>query len=216
MMKKYGWSYFLIALSVLIGVFAYPYLPDQMPMHWNIHGEVDGYWDKQYAAFFPPLLMIVLMALFIFMPRIDPKKENYKKFSGSYTIFITIMNVFFLLLQSMTISYGLGVNIDISLVVNLGIGLLFIVLGNYLPRIKHNYFIGVRTPWTLANEKTWRKTHQLSGKLFVMAGILLVAISFLPGIYKFTGMLVVVLSTVLIATIASYVFFNRYKNVDNN
>ncbi|MBH0160527.1 SdpI family protein [Fictibacillus sp. 26RED30] len=216
MMKKYGWSYFLIALSVLIGVFAYPYLPDQMPMHWNIHGEVDGYWDKQYAAFFPPLLMIVLMALFIFMPRIDPKKENYKKFSSSYTIFITIMNVFFLLLQSMTISYGLGVNIDISLVVNLGIGLLFIVLGNYLPRIKHNYFIGVRTPWTLANEKTWRKTHQLSGKLFVMAGILLVAISFLPGIYKFTGMLVVVLSTVLIATIASYVFFNRYKNVDNN
>lgn len=216
MMKKYGWSYLLIALSVLIGVFAYPYLPDQMPMHWNIHGEVDGYWDKQYAAFFPPLLMIVLMALFIFMPRIDPKKENYKKFSGSYTIFITIMNVFFLLLQSMTISYGLGVNIDISLVVNLGIGLLFIVLGNYLPRIKHNYFIGVRTPWTLANEKTWRKTHQLSGKLFVMAGILLVAISFLPGIYKFTGMLVVVLSTVLIATIASYVFFNRYKNVDNN
>ncbi len=216
MMKKYGWSYLLIALSVLIGVFAYPYLPDQMPMHWNIHGEVDGYWDKQYAAFFPPLLMIVLMALFIFMPRIDPKKENYKKFSSSYTIFITIMNVFFLLLQSMTISYGLGVNIDISLVVNLGIGLLFIVLGNYLPRIKHNYFIGIRTPWTLANEKTWRKTHQLSGKLFVMAGILLVAISFLPGIYKFTGMLVVVLSTVLIATIASYVFFNRYKNVDNN
>ncbi|MBH0173548.1 SdpI family protein [Fictibacillus sp. 23RED33] len=215
-MKKYGWSYLLIALSILIGVFAYPYLPDQMPMHWNIHGEVDGYWDKQYAAFFPPLLMIVLMALFIFMPRIDPKKENYKKFSSSYTIFITIMNVFFLLLQSMTISYGLGVNIDISLVVNLGIGLLFIVLGNYLPRIKHNYFIGVRTPWTLANEKTWRKTHQLSGKLFVVAGILLVAISFLPGIYKFTGMLVVVLSTVLIATIASYVFFNRYKNVDNN
>ncbi|MBH0166832.1 SdpI family protein [Fictibacillus sp. 7GRE50] len=216
MMKKYGWSYLLIALSILIGVFAYPYLPEQMPMHWNIHGEVDGYWDKQYAAFFPPLLMIVLMALFIFMPRIDPKKENYKKFSSSYTIFITIMNVFFLLLQSMTISYGLGVNIDISLVVNLGIGLLFIVLGNYLPRIKHNYFIGVRTPWTLANEKTWRKTHQLSGKLFVVAGILLVAISFLPGIYKFTGMLVVVLSTVLIATIASYVFFNRYKNVDNN
>ncbi|WP_137789273.1 SdpI family protein [Bacillus sp. E(2018)] len=216
MMKKYGWSYLLIALSVLIGVFAYPYLPDQMPMHWNINGEVDGYWDKQYAAFFPPLLMIVLMVLFIFMPRIDPKKENYKKFSGSYTIFITIMNVFFLLLQSVTISYGLGVNIDISLVVNLGIGLLFIVLGNYLPRIKHNYFIGVRTPWTLANEKTWRKTHQLSGKLFVVAGLMLVAISFLPGIYKFTGMLVVVLATVLITTIASYVFFNRYKNVDSN
>ncbi len=215
-MKKYGWSYLLIALSVLIGVFAYPYLPDQMPMHWNINGEVDGYWDKQYAAFFPPLLMIVLMVLFIFMPRIDPKKENYKKFSGSYTIFITIMNVFFLLLQSVTISYGLGVNIDISLVVNLGIGLLFIVLGNYLPRIKHNYFIGVRTPWTLANEKTWRKTHQLSGKLFVVAGLMLVAISFLPGIYKFTGMLVVVLATVLITTIASYVFFNRYKNVDSN
>ncbi|WP_416728645.1 SdpI family protein [Fictibacillus sp. JL2B1089] len=215
-MKKYGWSYLLIALSVLIGVFAYPYLPDQMPMHWNINGEVDGYWDKQYAAFFPPLLMIVLMVLFIFMPRIDPKKENYKKFSGSYTIFITIMNVFFLLLQSVTISYGLGVNIDISLVVNLGIGLLFIVLGNYLPRIKHNYFIGVRTPWTLANEKTWRKTHQLSGKLFVVAGILLVAISFLPGIYKFTGMLVVVVATVLISTIASYIFYNRYKNVSNN
>lgn len=215
-MKKYGWSYLLIALSVLIGVFAYPYLPDQMPMHWNINGEVDGYWDKQYAAFFPPLLMIVLMVLFIFMPRIDPKKENYKKFSSSYTIFITIMNVFFLLLQSVTISYGLGVNIDISLVVNLGIGLLFIVLGNYLPRIKHNYFIGVRTPWTLANEKTWRKTHQLSGKLFVVAGILLVAISFLPGIYKFTGMLVVVVATVLISTIASYIFYNRYKNVSSN
>ncbi|MED1864333.1 SdpI family protein [Fictibacillus nanhaiensis] len=215
-MKKYGWSYLLIVLSVLIGVIAYPYLPDQMPMHWNIHGEVDEYWDKQNAAFFPPLLMIVMMALFIYMPRIDPKKENYKKFSGSYLIFITIMNAFFLLLQSVTIGYSLGLNIDISLVVNLGIGLLFIVLGNYLPRIKHNYFIGVRTPWTLADEKTWRKTHQLSGKLFVIAGILLVANSFLPGIYKFTGMLVVVVATVLISTIASYIFYNRYKNVSSN
>jgi uncharacterized membrane protein len=216
MMKKYGWSYLLIALSVLIGVFAYPYLPDQMAMHWNINGEVDGYWDKLNAVFFSPILMIVMMMLFIYMPRIDPKKENYKKFSGSYLIVITIINAFFLLIQCVTIGYSLGFNIDISLVVNLGIGLLFIVLGNYLPRIKHNYFIGVRTPWTLANEKTWRKTHQLSGKLFVVAGILLVAISFLPGVYKFTGMLVVVLSTVLITTIASYVFFNRYKNVDSN
>ncbi len=216
MMKKYGWSYLLIALSVIFGVVAYPYLPDQMPMHWNINGEVDEYWNKQYAVFFPPLLMIVLMALFIYMPRIDPKKENYKKFSSSYLIFITIMNAFFLLLQCVTIGYSLGLNIDISLAVNLGIGLLFIVLGNYLPRIKHNYFFGIRTPWTLANEKTWRKTHQLSGKLFVVAGLLLVAISFLPGVYKFTGMLVVVLTTVLISTIASYVYFNRYKNVGNN
>lgn len=212
MMKKYKWSFLLIALSVLTSIIAFPYLPDQVPMHWNINGEVDQYWDKLYAVIFLPLIMIAMMILFIYMPKIDPKKENYKKFSSSYQIFITLMNGFLLLLQSAIIAYSLGLKIDISLFIFLANSVIFIVLGNYLPRIKHNYFIGIRTPWTLANEKTWRKTHQLGGKVFVVAGLLLVVLSFLPGVYKFTGMMVVIVATLLISTIASYIFFNRYKN----
>ena len=210
-MRKYVFSFLFIALSFVISLIALPYMPDQMAMHWNINGEADQFWNKSYAVFFGPLLMIIIISLFVLLPKVDPKKENYKKFSGSYNIFVNMFIVFFFLLHIVTIGYNLGLDLDISLVVIIVVGLFFIILGNYMPRIKHNYFMGIRTPWTLANEKTWTKTHQLGGKVFVLAGVCMMLISFLPGLYKFIGLMVIIIFTLLISTISSYIYFNRYK-----
>ncbi|KKI93148.1 membrane protein [Bacillus sp. SA1-12] len=210
-MKRYLLSFLLIAVSFVIGVIALPYLPDQVAMHWNINGEADQFWNKSYAVFFGPLLMIVLFALLTLMPKIDPKKENYKKFSGTYNIFVNLFIVFFFVIHLVTIGYNLGLAIDISFAILIAIGFLYIILGNYMPRIKHNYFAGIRTPWTLANEKTWTKTHQLGGKVFVLGGICMIFISFLPGLYKFISLMVILVTSLLILTISSYIFYNRYK-----
>ncbi|MCP3026424.1 SdpI family protein [Halobacillus sp. A5] len=210
-MRKYVFSLILIVVSLGISVIVLPYLPEQVAMHWNIKGEADQFWNKSYAVFFMPLLMIVMVALFTLIPKIDPKKENYKKFSGSYNIFVNLLIAFFFLLHIMMVGYNLGWAIDISLVILIAIGCLFITLGNYLPRIKHNYFLGIRTPWTLADEKTWRKTHQLGGKVFVITGVFMILISFLPGLYKIISLLVIIVIMLFILTISSYVFFNRSK-----
>ncbi|WP_431803593.1 SdpI family protein [Halobacillus andaensis] len=145
-MRKYVFSLILIAVSLGISAAVLPYLPDQVAMHWNINGEADQFWNKSYAAFFAPFLMMAMLALFILLPKIDPKKENYKKFSGSYTIVVNLLIVFFFLIHIVTMGYNLGFAIDISLVILIAVGCLFIILGNYLPRIKHNYFMGIRTP----------------------------------------------------------------------
>jgi uncharacterized membrane protein len=212
MMKKYIFSFLLIAAGFVISIVALPDLPDQMAAHWNVNGEPDQYWNKGYAAFFGPILMLVMMGLLVFLPKIDPKKENYKKFSGSYQIFINLLILFFFVLHIVTIGFNLGYDINISVAIILMIGVFYIIIGNYMPRIKHNYFVGIRTPWTLANEKVWTKTHQLGGKVFVVLGICMFPIVFLPGAYKFTGLMVLVGATVLILFVSSYVFFNRYKH----
>jgi len=161
----------IICSAFAIGVYVYPQLPDKVPSHWNFSGQVDGYSSRIWGAFGLPLLMAGLYLLFSALPLIDPKKENYVKFSGTYEIFKYSFMILFYLLYLVVLAASLGYPVNVGRVVPLGMAVLFIIIGNYLTTVRHNYFLGVRTPWTLSSEEVWRKTHRIAGRLWVGSGI---------------------------------------------
>lgn len=164
------------AWVVLIGGFVagallYPSLPERVPIHWNAAGEVDGYGSRLMGAFGLPTLNLGIYALLLFLPLIDPKRANYARFAGFYHGFRVLMVVFLGLMHVVALYAGLGRSVDMGLVTTLGVSLLFLYLGNSLGRVRHNYFMGIKTPWTLANEEVWRRTHRVGGRLFVLMAL---------------------------------------------
>ncbi len=199
----------LVILSFVISFLALPYLPEQVAIHWNTAGEPDNYSHKYFGAFFMPLVIVGLLLLLNIVPKIDPKKKNYEKFKSSYVIMMNSLGLVFIIIHLGTIGFNLGYNIDISFIVPLAIGVLFIIIGNYMPKFKHNYLVGIRTPWTLANETVWNKTHRLGGKVFVIMGLTAILTIFLEGDWRFIIFLSVTLGGVAYLFIQSYFYFKQ-------
>lgn len=180
--SKYILLWILSVVPLVITLIFYNALPEKVPMHWNINGQVDSYSPKFPGAFFIPLMELAMTALFIYLPKLDPKKENYVKFRKTYTFFMFAMIVFFTVLQIVIISVSLGAAfIKVDVVVKLLVGLLFLIIGNIMPKLKHNYFMGIKTPWTLSNEAVWLKAHRHGGFIWFLTGILLIILAFIPG-----------------------------------
>lgn len=180
-MNKSKWLLYLSIVSFVGTLVIYPRLPDMIPTHWGIDGEVDRY-NGRYMALLMAALPIGLYYMMTIIPSIDPRRDNYFKHTKAYGMIKQGTILFIILLVWITNLYSLGWETDISKIVIIGVGVLFMIIGNYLTQIKHNYFVGIRTPWTLANETVWKKTHRVGGMLFVIFGILMVASSFLSHI----------------------------------
>lgn len=190
-------------LPLLITIFVFNSLPAEIPMHWNVHGEIDAWYPKFPWAFMAPVLGIIITIMATLLPRIDPKKENYDKFKRQYFIIRLILVAVFALLQMVTIFISLGATfIKVDTIVKLMIGILFIVVGNMMPKFKQNYFVGIKTPWTLNNEAVWAKTHRHGGFVWFAAGFLMSVLAFLPGV----GSAVVYFSVILIVSIEPIIF----------
>lgn len=185
-------------LPALITLFVFNGLPEQIPMHWNIHGEIDAWYPKFPWAFMIPVIGIVITMLVNILPKIDPKKENYDRFKPQYFIIRLILVVFFAIMQMVIISISMGATfIKVDTIVKLMIGVLFIVLGNLMPKFKQNYFMGIKTPWTLANETVWAKTHRHGGFVWFLAGFIMSVLAFLPGY----GSAILYFAVILIASL---------------
>ncbi len=209
MMKINKWLIVLVILSIIATIVIYPKLPDKIPMHWNFKGEIDGYGNRT-SVFATATLPLILYVLMVFIPRIDPKKESYKKHAKAYEITILAMTLLFILLHWITISVGLGYEIPVDMIVKICIGILFIIIGNYMGQIRHNYFFGIRTPWTLASETSWRKTHKIGGIGFIIVGILFVIAS--PIRNQLFSMLCFVALMILIVIVTVYSYFVYKKD----
>ncbi|ASS76124.1 hypothetical protein CIG75_14925 [Tumebacillus algifaecis] len=212
-MKKHILPLLFIVISIAASIWVYPQLPDQVPTHWGPSGEVDDYSSKSSAVWFSPILMILIYALLVFMPRIDPKRANYQRFSSTLTLVNTLLMLIFLGIQGAVISQWLGYDFNMSLFAPLLVGVLFLVLGNYMPRFQQNYAFGVRTPWTLANEEVWRKTHHFAGRAFVICGVLLLLSLLLPSSWHFPALLILVLGSTLLIIASSYYFYKNQGDV---
>ncbi|HHW07134.1 MAG TPA: SdpI family protein, partial [Clostridia bacterium] len=172
---KIHWALWVIMLGTLVfGLVIYPQLPEQVPIHWNAAGEVDGYGSRFMGALGLPLMNLGLALLLKFVPAIDPKRQNYEKFKPFYQIFIWIFVLFMTGLYFLTIAWALGYRPSIALFTKLGMGIMFMVLGNYLGKVRPNWFFGIRTPWTIENEEVWLRTHRLGGPLMFGAGLITV------------------------------------------
>jgi len=175
----------------------YSYLPDVMPTHWDVNNQVNGWMPKIYGAWLMPVLALVFTLLFPLFRKIDPEKQNYEKFQKSWEIFQVTIIGFLTYMYAITTYVALHIEQSylVGRLVIFGIGAMFIILGNYMGKIRHNYFVGVRTPWTLANPEVWQKTHRFAGWMFVIAGLLtlFLAIFYLEPVWLFFAIIIFII-----------------------
>lgn len=193
----------LITLApILIGVLFWNRLPDQIATHFGQGNVPDGWSSKPMAVFGLPLILVALHLFCIFITLNDPKKKNIGR--KILPIIFWMIPIISLLVNSATYGIALGLKIDVELIVSLLLGLLFIIFGNYMSKIRQNYTVGIRLPWTLSSEDNWDKTHRLAGKLWIVGGVLVLVNIFL----KWTGFLIgILLVIVFVPMVYSYALY---------
>ena len=208
-MIKKNWKLLIITsivilLPVLAGVILWDQLPEHMPTHWNADGEVDGWSSKPFAVFGLPLILLAAQWLCTLGTGMDPKKNNH---SGKVVqLVLWIIPVLSVLLHTFTYAIALGKEVRMELVMPVFMGLLFAIIGNYLPKCKQNYTIGIKIPWTLNSEENWNRTHRFAGRLWVACGLIIMLTSFFGGFWIFFA---IVLLMVLAPLLYSYLLYRK-------
>lgn len=201
----------ILMILTFIGIsIAYKGLPDVIPTHFGLRGEIDQYGSKK-TLYYMYLLLLGINIVFIAITKIDPKKENFEKFDRAYSIFRLVFNVFFIALLSLIIISGYGSSIlDTSSSILFLLGLLIAIIGNYLPKFKPNYSAGIKTPWTLANQRVWTKTHRMAGPIWVIGGVISsISSLILPTYIKTIIFIIIIFIITIIPVIYSYIFFHQ-------
>ena len=179
-----------------------------MPSHWNAAGQVDGYTSKFWGVFLMPIITIVLVGFFLIIPQIDPLKANIAKFRGAFNWFIVAFVAYMLYIHALTLAASLGFQFNMTIMLLPVVGLLFIGIGYMMRQAKRNFFIGIRTPWTLSSETVWDETHKLGAKMFMFGGAVTIVSAFLGenGIWL---MLATILVVAFVPIIYSYILWRR-------
>jgi uncharacterized membrane protein len=199
-----------IVVMFLVSLYLYPIMPDKMPVHWNGAGEIDGYGSKFMALFLFPLVLAGIYLLFLFLPKLMIYKENFQKFKSQFFGFKLIFILFFITIYISTLLPNIGITINMSYIMIPALAVLFFYIGYMFKFTKRNYFIGIRTPWTLASENVWDKTHKLGSKLFMIASLfMLSAILFKKAFVWF--ILIPILSIVVVLFVYSYLEYKKEK-----
>lgn len=200
----------MIILSFIIGAWLYPSLPEQMPSHWNMRGEVDSYMPKILGVLLMPLISVGLLLLFLAIPRIDPLKKNIKKFQNTYEGLVVLIIAFLFYINILVLAWSSGVSFNMTQMIIPAIGLLFIYIGSIMGKLKRNWFIGIKTPWTLSSDRVWDKTHRIGGKVFIISGIISLFGLVLPD-YALWLLLAPVLIGVVYTVVYSYFEYQKGK-----
>lgn len=198
----------MLLLSFAISIYFYPQMPEEMASHWNVRGEVDDYISKFWGLFLMPFILVGLALLFIAIPRIDPLKANIEQFRRYYDGFIILFFVFMLSIYFWTVLWNLGIEISSNIIFPIGLGILFFYCGILCENAKRNWFIGIKTPWTLSNEKVWDKTHKIGGKLFKIAGVITLVGVFFQN-YVIFFILVPVILVAVYTVVYSYIEYQK-------
>ena len=200
----------LIAIAVIAGVVLWAQLPEQMASHWNVNDQVDGTMPKFWGVFLMPLVTLGMMALFLIIPNIDPLKANIAQFRETFNVFIVLIIAFMLYIHGLTLAWSLGfTNFKMSAAMLPFMGVLFIAIGVMLRKARRNFFIGIRTPWTLSSDSVWDKTHQLGATLFMVSGALAIIGRLLGGMAAFWFLFVPLMGSTIFLVIYSYVLYQR-------
>ena len=188
-------------LPVLIGIICWNRLPDVMATHFGMNNEANGFSSKAFAVFGIPVILLAVLWFGAIVTSRDPKRQNISPKMFSLTVWIAPVTS--LVVAAILYPVNLGYALDITFFVELLSGVMFIIIGTYLPKARQNYTIGIRVPWTLANEENWNRTHRLAGTLWIICGILMIIICLtrLAPVQWFVGILLI---TVLVPCIYSY------------
>ncbi len=196
----------LVVLSFIIGAYAYTALPEPVATHWGLSGQPDGYMPKIFGAFLFPVILTVLLAVFGILPIIDPLRANIEKSKTAYFGFALVVTAFLFLVYLQTVLWNMGTIISFSLTIPILLGGLFFCIGLLLDKVKRNWFVGIRTPWTLSSDEVWDKTHRFGATAFKVAGILMLFTVLLPA-YTILIVFALFLLAILAAVAYSYVLY---------
>jgi uncharacterized membrane protein len=169
----------LIVAAVAASVLYYPKLPETMTTHWSVSGEPNGFSSRLWGAWILPVIMAAVWLIMRAIPHIDPRKANYEKFSGMYDALVILILAFMLAMHIVLLMVATGAPIRMERVVMPSVGVFIAIMGVLIPRAHPNWFVGIRTPWTLTSDLSWERTHKIGGTLFVILGVLMVASSFM-------------------------------------
>lgn len=191
----------LLAVSLAVSVLALDALPGRVASHWNAEGQVDGYMEKGAGTLLMPVLAVVLVGVFYALPYIDPLRKNILEFREYYEGFILVFVAFFTYLNFITIAWNLGYSFNMGAMLVPAVGVLFIYIGFLCGKSRQNWFIGIRSPWTLSSERVWEKTHFLAKKVFIAVGVLWILLGVL-----FPKMILVPVAIVLLASVGLFAY----------
>lgn len=200
----------MLAAATIAGLLLWNRLPDQMASHWNINDEVDGYMSKFWGVFMLPLITLAMFALFVFVPAIDPLKANIALFREAFNLFIVLIVAFMLYIYGLSLAWNLGYsNFNMSRAMLPAIGLLFIFIGFMMRQARRNFFVGIRTPWTLSSDTVWNETHRVGAVLFMICGALAVIGGLFGGMTAFWLMFAPIIASTVFLLVYSYLLYQR-------
>ncbi len=198
--------FFVIIMSFVIGVYFYPQMPDRIASHWNVAGEVNGYMSKS-GLLLMPFVSVFLFLLFIFIPKIDPLKENIKKFREVFDNFILIIVFMMFHMQLLTVLWNMGYRFNMVQFITPVLGLLYYYAGVLIESSERNWSIGIRTPWTLSSEKAWEKTGKIGGRLFKVSGVMALFGILFPG----QAIIFIIAPIIFVSLYLVYYSYTEYK-----
>lgn len=203
----------ILLLSLIITVVYYPSVPDIIPTHWGPTGQIDATGPK-YMLFVFLGIAISVNILMLFVEKIEPKKGSYAKFPKAFNVMRVFITALLCGLELLTICFAFDPEFaDMAHIMYITMGLMFILLGNYMPKVKHNYTFGIKTPWTYASENVWNKTHRMAGPLWVAGGVIMMCGIFMPAKVAFVIMFPLLILLVIVPMAYSYL---EYKKEENN
>ena len=196
----------LILLPILFGVFMWNELPEQIATHWNIEGIPDGYSSKTFAVFGLPSFIAICHILCVFGHKLDPKRANYSDKLFAFVLWLCpIISIVF---GYVTYAHALGYSVNVPQIATILMGFVFIIIGNYMPKVKQNYTLGIKLPWTLNNETNWYKTHKLAGWVWILSGIA----TLICSLFNFYAIILfVMLIAIFVPTIYSYLLYRKQE-----
>ena len=186
----------VILLPILAGVFLWDKLPEQIPFHWNANGEVDGWGSKPLAVFGMPAILLAFQWLCVLGTSADPKKANHSE--KIIQLVLWIIPVISVAVHAMVYMTALGAEVRVEVIMPILVGLVLTIIGNYLPKCKQSYTIGIKIPWTLNSEENWNRTHRFAGRLWVVCGLALMLTGFFGGFWVFLPIVLVMVAAPMI------------------
>jgi|TARA_Y100000310_G_scaffold345118_1_gene461911 uncharacterized membrane protein len=200
----------LLIVAALLAIYVYPLLPAEVPMHWNAAGEVDSYGSKLFHVLLYPGIIVFIYALFELIPRIEVFRKNIKDFMKHFFIMKVAIMAFMIYIFALTTLPALGYAINFNVFLMPAVGLLMVIIGYLIKFAKRNFFVGIRTPWTLASDTVWKKTHELGSWVFMAMGVWLAVVGLiLSPKYLVWGILVPVLGSVVWMFVYSYLLYKK-------
>ena len=198
----------IIILPIVAGLVMWNKLPDTLPTHWNFSGEVDGLSSKPFAVIFLPLFMLVMHLVCTFATSLDPKNEGIN--SKIFSLILWICPILSVVCMASVYMTALGMDVKVEFLIPLVMGIIFLIIGNYLPKCKQNYTVGIKIPWTLNCEENWNKTHRFAGVVWTISALVVIGGSFFEDVVVYTTFVPIAVM-VFAPMIYSYIYYRKRR-----